>query len=70
MPELPPKDPRDIGPEGKVKQKSIGLPQWLWARLEELGDVRGYSPSEIVRLLAKQWVDEQDAKAPAKKSTK
>ncbi len=66
MPDLPPKDPRDIGPKAVVKQNSVGLPEWLWERLDEIGKSTGYSRSELFREVMKSWVDEVDAKQPRK----
>lgn len=69
VPKLPPKDPRDIGPEAIVKQSSIGLPQWLWKRLDEISEATGYTRNEIFREAMRAWVDEQEV-APARKSSK
>lgn len=69
MPTLPPKDPRDIGPEAALKQFSISLPAWLWKRLDSIGEAEGYTRNELFREIMRQWVDEFDTK-PARKSAK
>ncbi len=65
---LPPKDPRDIGPEAVVKQSSIGLPVWLWKRIEEVMKAEGYERNELFREVLRQFVDEHAAKQPKKVS--
>lgn len=66
VPTLQPKDPRDIGPTGVVKQSSIGLPTWLWKRLAEICEAEGYERNEIFREVMRQFIDEHDAKQPRK----
>lgn len=68
MATLPPKDPRDIGPDATIKQSSIGLPSWLWKRLEEVMRVEGYERNEMLREVLRQFVDEHAARQSSKKT--
>ncbi len=68
MPTLPPKDPRDIGPEAKVVQSSIGLPVWIWKKIDDVVEKEGYSRNEVFREVMRQFFDEREGKAPRKTS--
>ncbi len=59
MAKLPPKDPRDIGPQGKVKQRSVGLPIWMWKAIDETCERDGYTGSELFRVVLKQFIDDR-----------
>ena len=67
---LPKRDPRDVGPKSKAVQFTITLPEWMNERVEAIATANGYSRMEFVREAVRQFVDEQDALAGHKKSTK
>lgn len=69
LPTLPPKDPRDIGPTGKVKQSSVGLPVWQWERINEICEAEAYAVSELMREIVRSFIDEYDAAKAAPKKT-
>ena len=67
VPTLPPREPRDIGPDAKVEQISTGMPKWLWKKLAEIAETDGYSRNEVITIVMRQFADEWDEK---RKSTR
>ena len=59
VPKLPAKDPRDVG--AKAKQYSASLLEWMWVRIDDIAEAEGYTRNELMREVARSFINECDA---------
>ena len=67
VPKHPPKDPRDVS--GGTDQLSISLYNWMWKRLDEIGEAEGYKRNQLMREVVRSFIDEWDADHAQSKKT-
>lgn len=66
VPKLPAKDPRDVG--ARSKQLSVSLLEWMWARVDDIAESEGYTRNELMREIARSFINEWDAEQQAAKA--